>query len=91
MAKFPSPEQLSRKRKQELGSCSKEARRMAKEMLDGADRTRIAGYLGVLEDTLADKVNQGRFSISEFLLMAHLCGYTLEAVPRHKDLIDGEA
>lgn len=77
-----------RRRKIDLAMCSKDIRRMARKMLEGNDKAKIARRLGVAEGTLSDKVGQGRFSASEFALFAQLCGYYLDVKPRHKDLLE---
>ena len=75
---------FERERKYQLRLCSKDVRSMCRTMLKGKDRQRIADILGVKKDTLNDKVNLGRFSASEFLYMADVCGYHVEVVSKDR-------
>lgn len=47
---------------------------MAREILEGEDRERVARYMMVAPGTLEDKVRNGRFRADELFLMADICG-----------------
>lgn len=71
-----------RERKSQLYACAKTVRGMCRHMLKGKDWDRVALLLGVERRTLDAKVRQGRFTASELVYLADICGYWIDTVEK---------
>ena len=71
-----------------VSQARKDVANMAKKMLDGKDRKRIAELMGVTKLTLAAKVSNGRFTALEFFVLAYLCGYEIKVEDKYQMMLD---
>lgn len=77
-----------RERMERVSQARKDVSSLAKRMLEGKDKKRIADLMGVTKLTLASKVNNGRFTALEFFVLAYLCGYEIKVEDKYQMMLD---
>ena len=71
-----------------VSQARKDVSSMAKKMLEGKDKKRIADLMGVTKLTLAAKVSNGRFTALEFFVLAYLCGFEVKVEDKYQMMLD---
>ena len=71
-----------------VAQARKDVASMAKKMLEGKDKKRIADLMGVTKLTLAAKVSNGRFTALEFFVLAYLCGFEVKVEDKYQTMLN---
>lgn len=88
---YSTDDEVWRKRERlEMNSqARKDVAAMARKMVEGKDKNRIASLLGVTRETLAAKIRDGRFTAPEFVVLSYLCGYEVKAEDKYQMMLEG--
>lgn len=78
-----------RERLEMVGQARKDVSAMARKMLEGKDRNRVARLMGIEKLTLAAKVSNGRFTAIELVMLSYLCGYSLKLEDKYQMILEG--
>lgn len=80
--------ELDDERDRLMDLCRKDVGIFARRMVEGKDRKRLALLMGVTPHTFGQKLILGRFTASEFLFLAHICGYDVEVKDMYQMMIN---
>lgn len=80
--------ELDDERDRLMDLCRKDIGTLARGMVHGKDRNRLATIFGVTPHTFGQKLIRGRFTAAEFLFLAHICAYDVKVEDKYQLMMD---